>query len=115
MPRPSKCKRLSSRPKYKDFYTANANNEQNVVMTMEEYECIKLIDYQNMTQSECANSMQVSRTTITNLYDSARKKLADYLINGKCLKIRGGNYFLCKNGKFCKKKCCENCQKLETF
>ena len=63
-----------------------------IIMTVDEYETIRLIDLMNRTQEECAVSMGVSRPTITNIYESARRKLADALINEKQLLIGGGDY-----------------------
>ena len=66
-----------------------------IVMTVDEYETIRLIDLAGLTQEECAGQMNIARTTIQGMYNSARKKLADSLVNGKILKIEGGDYKLC--------------------
>ena len=55
-----------------------------------------LIDLENYTQEECAEQMCVSRTTVQGVYDAARKKIADALVNGKCLQIGGGDYVICE-------------------
>ena len=65
-----------------------------VVMTLDEYETIRLIDKEGFTQEECAKSMGVARTTVTAIYDSARRKLAQALVDGIRLQIRGGCYQL---------------------
>jgi predicted DNA-binding protein (UPF0251 family) len=70
-----------------------------VVMTVDEYEVIRLIDFENGTQEQCSEQMKIARTTVQGIYDSARKKLADVLVNGKRLTIQGGEYELCE--KFC--------------
>ena len=62
------------------------------MMSIDEYESIRLIDYEGLTQEECAKSMDVARTTVTSIYDSARKKLAQLLVEGKTLCISGGAY-----------------------
>ncbi|MBA1336984.1 MAG: hypothetical protein HPY66_3420 [Firmicutes bacterium] len=64
-------------------------------MTVEEYETIRLIDLEGLTQEECADRMDVARTTVQRIYNDARKKLAEALVNGNVLKIEGGNYKLC--------------------
>ena len=69
--------------------------ENNVNMTVDEYETIRLIDLDGFTQEECANQMNISRTTVQGIYDEARKKLAESLVNGKVLWIEGGEYQLC--------------------
>ena len=64
-------------------------------MTIDEFESIRLIDVDGFTQEKCAAQMGVSRTTVQGIYDSARKKLAQSLVNGKVLLIEGGEYRLC--------------------
>ena len=64
-------------------------------MTVEEYETIRLIDLEGLTQEECAESMNVAQTTVQRIYNDARRKLAHSLVNGAVLKIEGGNYKLC--------------------
>ncbi len=66
-------------------------------MTLDEFETLRLIDYMGVTQKKCAEEMEVARTTVTAIYDSARKKVADCLVNGKQLVISGGNYRLGEN------------------
>jgi Golgi nucleoside diphosphatase len=63
-------------------------------MSVEEYETIRLIDFEGLTQEECAERMQVARGTVQNIYKDARCKLAEFLVNGNILKIKGGDYKL---------------------
>lgn len=71
-------------------------------MTIDEYETIRLIDYEGLKQEQCALRMEVARTTVQGIYEVARKKLADALINGKTLTIEGGDYLLCDGrGRHC--------------
>jgi len=65
-----------------------------VTMTVDEFETIRLIDYLNFTQEECALQMNVARTTVQGIYDRARKKLAVALVDGVLLTISGGEYRL---------------------
>ena len=59
-------------------------------MTVDEYEAVRLLDLQGLTQEACAGRMNIARTTVTAIYNSARKKMADALVNGKRLMIAGG-------------------------
>jgi len=64
-------------------------------MSIDEYETIRLIDLEELTQEECASQMNIARTTVQGIYNSARKKIASSLVNGQFLKIEGGDYKLC--------------------
>ena len=66
-----------------------------VVMTVDQYETVRLIDLEGFTQEACAEKMEIARTTVQSIYAEARKKLADALVNGKMLRIEGGEYKLC--------------------
>jgi len=63
-------------------------------MSLDEFETIRLIDKEGMTQEEASVKMGVARTTVTSIYESARKKIADSLVDGKRLQISGGAYQL---------------------
>lgn len=69
-----------------------------VQLTIEEYETIRLIDYHGLSQLECAEMMDVARTTVQAIYESARFKIADAFINRKTIFIKGGHYTLCNHG-----------------
>lgn len=110
MARPIKSKIICSEPKINIFGPKNISEEIYVDMSLEEFEAIRLIDYNNLTQEECAGFMGVARTTVQKIYDDARGKIADALVNGKILKIGGGNYHFCNNmpqGKYCNKRYCK--------
>jgi predicted DNA-binding protein (UPF0251 family)/predicted Fe-Mo cluster-binding NifX family protein len=96
MPRPKKCRRVCSLPEYPRFGPLGAPNPDCYEhMTVDEYETIRLIDLLGCTQEECARRLDVARTTVQAMYDSARKKLAAMLVNGSALTIQGGEYALC--------------------
>lgn len=69
-------------------------------MTVDEYETIRLIDLNGLTQEECGVSMNVARTTVQAIYGSARKKLAELLVNAGELSVKGGDYILCDGEQF---------------
>lgn len=113
MPRPQKKRNVCCMPKNSCFIPGEFAINEAVHMTVDEHETIRLIDLEEYTQEECANQMQVSRTTVQGVYFSARKKIADAIVNGKKLIITGGDYHLCdgRNQKCCranKKRCCKS-------
>lgn len=97
MPRPRKCRKVCRLP-IADVFEANAENTESVTLTVDEYECIRLVDHQGFSQEKCAAYMQVSRATAQLICDSARKKIAKALVNGYTIRIEGGDYRLC-NGE----------------
>ena len=70
-----------------------------VIMTVDQYETVRLIDLEGLTQEACAEKMQIARTTVQSIYAEARKKLADALVNSKMLRIEGGEYKLCEDAE----------------
>lgn len=97
LPRPRKWRKVCCLPESNLFGPLNAaiNHENFVNMTVDEYETIRLIDLEGFTQEECAKQMNIARTTVQGIYNDARNKLAQSLVNGKVLRIEGGNYKLC--------------------
>ena len=97
MPRPRKWRKVCCLPDSNRFgpLDSPADAVNTVNMTVDEYETIRLIDLDGFTQEECANQMNISRTTVQGIYDEARKKLAKSLVNGSVLWIEGGEYQLC--------------------
>lgn len=98
MPRPRKWRKVCCLPVNNLFGPLNSPNLNNkiIIMSVEEYEAIRLIDLEGLMQEECAERMNVARTTVQRIYNEARKKLADALVNGNILKIEGGDYQLCE-------------------
>lgn len=106
MGRRVKCRRICEMPKIEEFAPANANCKEIIEMTVDEFETIRLIDHQGYSQEECARQMNVARTTVQSIYDLARKKLAEALVEGKKLKIGGGAYEVCPDAKECCRRRC---------
>lgn len=92
MPRSGKKKRVQKIPHNCCFISRGVDKEYGIVMKVEEYECIRLIDYMSYTQEACARQMEVSRATVQMLYAEARKKVARFLVEGIRLQIEGGDY-----------------------
>ena len=91
MPRPFRCRRIEQLPVYRSFSPDDITATESVQMTVDEFEALRLLDNEDLTQEACASRMNIARTTVTAIYDSARKKVADALVNGKRLLITGGH------------------------
>ncbi len=63
-----------------------------VILLFEEYESIRLTDYDGLTQEEASRQMDVSRPTFTRIYEKARRSIAKAFVEGKAIFIEGGNY-----------------------
>ena len=100
MPRPQKCRRICFTPQYDSFYPENSQTDDTITLTLDEYEVIRLVDLEKKTHEQCSAQMDVSRTTVTEIYESARYKLAQCIVNGKRLIISGGNYRICEGREY---------------
>lgn len=107
MPRPQRKRRICKEPGYNLFIPQGCEKRDAIILSIDEYEVIRWIDYRKKTHEQCGKIMNISRTTVTEIYESARFKISDSIVNGRKLKITGGNYFLCegKAEKFCQMKC----------
>lgn len=108
MPRPRKWRRVCGLPGNNRFGPLGSpvDVENVVIMTVDEYETIRLIDLERFTQEECADQMEIARTTVQGIYSEARKKLADSLVNGRVLWIEGGDFVVCDgSGDGCGRGC----------
>lgn len=97
MARPQRCRRICGEPEYIEFLPrgCTGSEEYTVTLSFDEFETIRLVDYEKQTHEQCAARMEISRTTVTEIYERAREKVADCLVNGKKLIIAGGNYRVC--------------------
>jgi predicted DNA-binding protein (UPF0251 family) len=77
-----------------------------VVLTLDEFEAVRLADLDGLYQEEAAKIMGISRQTFGNIIESAHKKIADVVVNTKALRIEGGIVKMIQ-----RKFLCYNCQK----
>jgi predicted DNA-binding protein (UPF0251 family) len=92
MPRPRHCRRVAHLPQV-TFYKPQGvplSILQHIALTVDELEAIRLADLQGLYQEQAAEKMNVSRQTFGRIIESAHKKIADALVNGKALSIEGG-------------------------
>jgi predicted DNA-binding protein (UPF0251 family) len=94
MPRPRKCRRVCCLPGVTYFKPIGIplKNLQEVRLTVEELEALRLKEIEGLDQLNCAVRMGVSRPTFQRILAAARRKTAEALITGKALRIDGGNY-----------------------
>jgi len=92
MPRPPKCRRISSMPDIIYFKPAGipVQELEEVALALDELEAIRLADLEGLYQEDAAASMNVSRQTFANILSSAHHKLAETVIHGRALRIEGG-------------------------
>jgi predicted DNA-binding protein (UPF0251 family) len=85
MPRPRKKRCIEGKPKYKKFGPKGMPGLEEIVLKLDEYESIRLMDIKELTQEECATKMNIGRSTFQRIYKSARRKIAESVINNKDL------------------------------
>ena len=93
MSRTRKCRKIRSFPDYYSFIPEDAEAEgiETIMLSLDEFETIRLLDHEGLNQEQCAARMGVARTTVTAMYESARKKLISAVVEGRRLCIAGGN------------------------
>jgi predicted DNA-binding protein (UPF0251 family) len=94
-PRPKRRRKLTQPPPVSGFVPEggdfSAASEDAVILHFEEYEALKLADYDHLSQLEASKRMHVSRSTFTRIYDSARKKVAKAFVENKRISVEGGD------------------------
>lgn len=122
MPRQRSIKKLGQPPVMKGFkpYGLPICKNEKVTLTLEQYESVKLINYQKFSHEEAALQMSISRSSFTRLYNKALSQIAIAFVEGRAIHINGGDYEFDKLWFRCK-KChkliegeenhipCENC------
>ena len=96
MPRPPRCRRICSAPRVERFCPCDVSESAPILLTLDEYEVIRLVDLKQQTHEQCAAQMDISRSTVQEIYENARRKLAACLVYGKPLHITGGNVRICR-------------------
>ncbi len=99
MARPKKDRLVNNPPLFSEFKPSGVPTRSlaKVCLNIDEYEAIRLADYLGMDQATAANEMEISRPTFARLIVEARKKISDFIINGKFLAISGGNIHFHEN------------------
>ena len=96
MPRPPRCRRICSLPQVNTFCPDGCGDSEPILLTLDEYEVIRLVDLEQQTHEQCAAQMDISRSTVQEIYENARCKIAACLVYGKPLHVTGGNYRVCE-------------------
>jgi uncharacterized protein len=94
MSRPTRKRIISNPPVMEGFkpFGIPMTNLEPVILLFEEYESIRLTDYDGLTQEQSAKKMNISRPTFTRIYEKARRTIAQAFVEGKAIFIEGGNY-----------------------
>jgi predicted DNA-binding protein (UPF0251 family) len=94
MPRPKRNRTIVNPPTMEGFkpFGIPMTDLEPVILLFEEYESIRLSDYEGLTQEQSAERMNVSRPTFTRIYEKARRTIAQAFVEGKAIFIEGGNY-----------------------
>jgi predicted DNA-binding protein (UPF0251 family) len=108
MGRPRNCRRVGYVPGSNYFKPGGIPLYllEDVVLTVDEFEAIRLADLESLYQEKAAEKMNVSRQTFGRIVESARRKVAEALVRGKALKIEGGAFEVATMRKFR----CDDCQ-----
>jgi uncharacterized protein len=107
MSRPKCCRRVGRLPDKNYFKPRGIPSSQldEVVLSLDEYEAVRLADFDGLYQEQAALEMNVSRQTFGRIIAEAHKKIADVLVNGKALKIEGGDVAIRQTTSFTCGKC----------
>jgi predicted DNA-binding protein (UPF0251 family) len=102
-PRPKRNRIIEQPPSGKGFKPLGAAGQkvQDVILNYDEFEALKLADYENLTQEKAAKRMNVSRPTFTRIYDSALKKIAISFVERRTIRIMGGQVNFTENWYSC--------------
>ncbi len=99
MPRPKTPRQIIAHPSVREFRPGGSKARETLILSLEEFEVIRLIDYEGMDQSQAAEAMKVSRQTVGRILKSARFTLSKAVIQGHGLRVEGGCYTLGRQGE----------------
>ena len=101
MPRPRIPRRVWLEPNVTYFKPAGIRmvHLDESILTIDEFEAVRLKDNEDLDQTDAAKKMGISQPTFQRLLESARKNIADALVNGKALRIEGGNFRFIGRGR----------------
>jgi uncharacterized protein len=96
MPRPRKCRFVTQEPGVTFFKPQGIPLRmlEHAQITVDELEALRLSDFLGMSHEEAAKQLKVSRPTVTRMLARAHQAIADALVNGKAIRIEGGDYVL---------------------
>ncbi len=104
MPRPQYNRIVHEPPMFSSFKPIGARRHdlEQIVLTLDEFEAIRLADQLGFSHSIAAEEMEISRSTFSRLIEKSRKKMADFIIQGRALTIGGGSVHFRMNIIQCK-------------
>lgn len=105
MPRQRRLRKVVAPPKFKGYkpYGTSVGSTREVELLYEEYEALKLADYDLLKHDQAAELMGISRPTFARIYESARRKIARAMVETRPIKAVYGNALLDKNWFVCQK------------
>ena len=108
MVRPRRFRRVHSKPNITFFKPAGVRmvDLEESVISIDEFEAVRLKDFENLDQDDCAKKMDISQPTFHRLILSARKKISEAIVKGKAIKIEGGHFKVSSSQKLC---VCHDC------
>jgi uncharacterized protein len=92
MPRPRICRRIGFNEKFFNFVPRGIKSFEESVLSLDEFEAIRLVDMENLEQGKAASKMKISQPTLSRILKTARKKISKAIIEGHAIKIEGGTY-----------------------
>lgn len=93
-PRKKRCRHILNPPKMEGYNPLNSSHQKaSVIVLFEEYEALRLADYQGLKHDEAAKLMNVSRPTFARIYESVRKKIAKSFVESRPIEFEVGNAF----------------------